>query len=154
MFSRTVRLWNIETSMCIATFHGDYGHRDTVLTIDFNHDCSKLVSGGHDHKIAIWDLSEPKLALTIERSHNYDKNSRNNTIKTVFHPFPIFSNRQIHHNYIDCVQWHGDMILSKVNKNRYFIKFSYTMWCFANFRPVYFKNANDCYFFIIFNSQL
>lgn len=49
----SVRLWNIETMVCIATFHGQNGHRDGVVTIDFNSDASKLVSGGLDHLLVI-----------------------------------------------------------------------------------------------------
>lgn len=36
------RLWNIETGVCIATFHGDQAHRDGVITIDFNRESTKL----------------------------------------------------------------------------------------------------------------
>lgn len=39
----SIRLWNIETLACIATFHGEMAHRADVITIDFNRDCTKLV---------------------------------------------------------------------------------------------------------------
>lgn len=113
---RSVRLWNIETGMCIATFHGEFGHRDDVVTVDLNHDCSKLVSGGNDHMIAIWDIATDEIYLAIQLSKRYDKQNGKRTFKTVYQPYPIFATRGIHRNYVDCVQWHGDMVISKVKK--------------------------------------
>lgn len=111
-----MRLWNIETLVCIANFHGESGHRDTVVSIDFNHDCSKLVSGGIDHMIAIWDLSSPEIVTAIKQSQQYGYRSVK-SFGTIYQPYPIYATRQVHRNYVDCVKWHGDLILSKVNSN-------------------------------------
>lgn len=119
---RSIRLWNIMTKVCIATFHSIGAHRDEVISIDFNRDCTRLISGGLDHMIAIWDLTIPDIASTIEKSKLYDENKSSRAIKTVYHPFPIFSSRLIHSNYIDSVQWHNELILSKV-KNVDALKF-------------------------------
>lgn len=110
----SIRLWNIETKVCIATLHGVNGHRDQVVTVDFNRDGSKLVSGGHDHMLAIWDITIPEITSTIEKSRHYKENDSSRPIKTVLHSFPIFRTRMLHSNYIDCVQWLNDHILSKV----------------------------------------
>lgn len=39
---RSIRLWNIETEVCIATFHGEDAHRCEVLTVDLNRDFTKM----------------------------------------------------------------------------------------------------------------
>lgn len=111
---RSIRLWNIKTMVCIATFHGANGHRDEVVTIDLNRDCTKLVSGGLDHLIAIWDLTVPIVADAIVNSCNYIAQQQMRGFKTVLQSYPIFRSRQIHINYIDCVQWMNELILSKV----------------------------------------
>ncbi|XP_031632570.1 polycomb protein esc-like [Contarinia nasturtii] len=114
---RSIRLWNIETKVCIATFHGVDSHRDEVVSIDFNFESTKLVSGGLDHMVAIWDLTTPEISAAIEMSTKYDANTSTRDFKTFFHPFPTFTTRRIHKNYVDCVKWFGDFILSKSTEN-------------------------------------
>ncbi len=53
----SVRIWNIMTGDCLAIFTGDGGHKDQVLCCDISDDGLKLVSGGMDHTVKIWDLS-------------------------------------------------------------------------------------------------
>lgn len=111
----SIRLWNIDNGICIATFFGLDTHRDHVVSVDFNHDGTKLVSGGIDHTIVIWDLSKPEIVAAIEKSQTHDA-QHPASFKTCYDPFPIFKTRNIHANYIDCVQWHGDFIISKVKQ--------------------------------------
>lgn len=111
---RSIRLWNIDTHVCIATFHGENGHRDEIVAIDFNRNCTKLVSGGLDHLMAIWDLNVPTIVDAIQQSRSYNEKQQPHGFKTILQCFPIFRSRQIHVNYIDCVQWMNDLILSKV----------------------------------------
>lgn len=102
--------------VCIASFHGEHGHRDDVVSIDLNRDYTKLLSGGTDHMVCIWDLTVPNVAAAIEKSRNYDGTHEKYGFKTVLHMFPIYQSRQLHCNYVDCVQWMNELILSKVNK--------------------------------------
>lgn len=114
---RSIRLWNIETMVCIASFHGDHGHRDDIVSIDFNPDCTKLVSGGLDHMVAIWDLTVPAVAMAIQQSCKYNAQRETRGFKTALQTYPFFRTRRLHCNYIDCVQWLNELVLSKVKTN-------------------------------------
>lgn len=108
------RLWNIHTMVCIANIHSVNSHRDQVITVAFNWNCTKLVSGGMDHKLAIWNLESNEMVSAIEASRTFDKTQCKKDFKTIYEPFPIFTTREIHTNYIDCVRWFGNFVLSKV----------------------------------------
>lgn len=112
----SIRLWNIQTNVCVACFHSNDTHRDQVVSIDFNHDCTQLVSGGNDHKLIIWNLNVPEIQSAIKASNTYNRATAEASFKTVYHPFTAFSSRDVHKNYIDCVSWFGDFIISKVRK--------------------------------------
>lgn len=125
---QSIRLWNINTMVCIATFHGILGHRDEIVTIDFNRNCSQLVSGGMDHVIVVWDLTRKSVATAIVDSCKFDVNKQEtHEFKTVVESYPIFRSRRIHVNYIDCVQWMHKHILSKVNKIIYLLLLGWFM---------------------------
>lgn len=95
----SLRLWNISNGYCIAIFGGLNGHRDEVLYSDFHIKHQKFVSGGLDHYIKIWSLE------------NINMNINNKKCQLVV--FPTFSTREIHSNYVDCVKWIGDLLVSK-----------------------------------------
>lgn len=111
---RSFKLWNIQSSACIASFHGIEGHRDEVVSIDFDRKCERIISGGLDHCVAIWDLTAPSLAEAIEASTYYDPYKSKQAFKTLLVSYPIFWTRELHLNYVDCVRFFGDLILSKV----------------------------------------
>lgn len=72
------------------------------------------VSSGMDHTLAIWDLTVTKIKESIEKSRYYNGKNSDRAFKTVLQCFPIYRTREIHTNYVDCVQWFNDLILSKV----------------------------------------
>ena len=92
-----------------------------------------------DHSILIWDISTERAKLgqfynfyytvkeffqsvyliqysVIEAASVFKLNNSDTPFPTVTLP-PIFSTRDIHSNYIDCIRWFGDFILSKSCEN-------------------------------------
>lgn len=108
----TLRLWNIRTEVCIAIFGGVEGHRDEVLSCDFHCTGTKIISCGMDHSLKIWNFT-PDVLSAIELSKTFNDLTTKRSFPTVRKHFPTFSTRDIHRNYVDCVAWYGNFILSK-----------------------------------------
>ncbi|PWA74234.1 polycomb group protein FIE2 [Artemisia annua] len=53
----SVRLWNVETGICILIFAGAGGHRNEVLSVDFHpSDIYRIASCGMDNTVKIWSI--------------------------------------------------------------------------------------------------
>ncbi|KAH0604483.1 uncharacterized protein H6S33_006860 [Morchella sextelata] len=100
----TVRLWNIgaqyERQPCALICAGE-GHRETILSIAFHASGRYLLSGGMDHIVNLWVLPAAMPAGSDD--------------PLVLH-YPHFATSMVHSNYIDCLAWHGDVVLSKAAK--------------------------------------
>ncbi|PIA46819.1 hypothetical protein AQUCO_01500396v1 [Aquilegia coerulea] len=105
----SVRLWNVDTGVCILIFAGAYGHRNEVLSVDFHpSDMYKIASCGMDNTVKIWSMEE--FWTSVEKSFTWtDLPSK---FPTKYVQFPIML-ASIHSNYVDCNRWLGDFILSK-----------------------------------------
>jgi len=109
-----LRLWNVKTESNIAIFGGVEGHRDEVLSADFNMDGSKIISSGMDHSLKIWRCDTDHITKAIKLSYTGSIKSQ---FPTELCHFPAFSTRDIHRNYVDCCKWFGEFILSKSCEN-------------------------------------
>jgi len=112
----SLRVWNIRTDVLICIFEGVEGHRDEVLSCDFNQLGDKLISCGMDHSLKVWKFDTEEIKLALQASDFYDGNSKNDFPTQVFN-YPYYSTRDVHKNYVDCVRWFGDSILSRSCKD-------------------------------------
>ena len=113
-----LRLWNIKTEHNIAIFGGVEGHRDEVLSADFNSAGTRIVSSGMDHSLKVWRFDTEELQDAIELSYTHDAVKTKEAFPTELCHFPDFFTRDIHRNYVDCCRWFGDFVLSKSCENK------------------------------------
>jgi len=134
----SVRLWNLDTGVCIAIFAGKEGHREQVVSIHFHPTANCFVSSGMDTAVKIWSLCTPELVSSISLSYLQPRREGNLSFLTQMEQFPVFSTDQVHpnesssssinaknnsdsevghSNCIDCVRFVGDLLLTKSTKN-------------------------------------
>jgi len=101
--------------VCIAIIGGAEGHRDEVLSGDFNLSGTLIMSSSIDHSLKMWNINTPKVCNAIEESENFTKSNR--SFQTVLINHVEFSTRDVHTNYIDYVRWFGNLLLSKSCQN-------------------------------------
>eukprot|EP00873_Tetraselmis_striata_P023352 jgi/Tetstr1/443616/TSEL_031615.t1 len=111
----SLRLWNLKTKTCVLVFHGDGGHRNEVLSIDFHPLRPGLfASCGMDNTVKVWSYAD--FRSVVEDSHTWEGEPSRFTTRYV--QYPIFSSSKVHGNYVDCIRWLGDLVLSKSVDNR------------------------------------
>ena len=115
----SIRIWNVLTRVCVAVFAGDNGHRDDVLSADVHMAGAALVSAGLDNTIKIWDLTCSKVADAVSASYETPcEKEKLSPFRTTFVQFPVFDTSRVHTDYVDCVRWVGNLILSKSTENK------------------------------------
>lgn len=110
----SIRMWNIETDVCIAIFGALDGHVSEVLSADFNAMGSRIATSGMDNKVIIWNLNKSSIQKAIEESFTFNLNDSRRGFRTVLEHYPEHSVHDIHNKYVDCVEWMGNFIISKV----------------------------------------
>ena len=122
----SLRLWNVQSATCIAIFAGHDAHRDAVLTCGWHPLGNRFVSGGMDNSVKIWSLESDEMMNAIKESWRTQPITKRDTattasrpqsthkvFKTLYEQTPIFSTSKVHLDYCDCVQFVGDLVLSK-----------------------------------------
>ena len=110
----TIRLWNLdrkfENQPCVAMFCGE-GHKQPILATTFHPNGRWMLSGGLDTAVCLWSVPTPaELDKTEEELESH------------YEPhviyYPDFYSTEVHHNYVDCLQFYGDLILSRASKSQ------------------------------------
>jgi polycomb protein EED len=122
----SIRLWNVVSCVCVALFTGDAAHRGEVLSIDFHLDGHRFASGGMDNAIKVWSLQQCQAAVDkadalAQQLIDADADDQLPAIgaqamgkfRSAVVQMPWYSTCRIHRNYVDCVRWHGDLLLTK-----------------------------------------
>lgn len=98
---QSVRLWNVETSVCIVVFAGSL-HCSQVLSIDFDAGGDHIISTGMDHNLLVWKLASEEIKAVIDKSSRHLPRNPFPTIRVYEHEFLT---RSVHDNYVDSVIW-------------------------------------------------
>ena len=106
----TIRLWNIEpkstAAPCVALFAGE-GHKSPILAVNFHPNGKWLLSGGIDHAVCLW-------AIPALKKHT----GKSDTANPLVVYYPHFFTKELHPNYVDCLTFYGDLILSKAARDQ------------------------------------
>lgn len=70
-----LRLWNVKTEHNIAIFGGVEGHRDEVLSADFNMDGTKIISCGMDHSLKMWRMDTDNIQVISGLISSFENNT-------------------------------------------------------------------------------
>ncbi|KAL1296983.1 hypothetical protein AAFC00_004582 [Neodothiora populina] len=99
----SIRLWTLnprhQKQPCAAILGGG-GHTQPILTLGFHSSGKYLISGGEDTMVCLWavpDLSDEEMGTDVIKECHY----------------PLFASSEIHSDYVDCIEFFGDLILSR-----------------------------------------
>jgi polycomb protein EED len=115
----SIRLWNVKNATCVAIFAGHEGHRDNILAIAWHSSGRRFVSAGMDTTVKLWNTGEgTNVHRAIQASNSvkaqtWDASAAPGSFRTIYEQMPYFSTNKIHTDYVDCVRFVGDLVLSK-----------------------------------------
>ena len=114
----SIRIWDLRRwddkyeSPCIIICGHGQGHHEGLLSISWHLSGRYIVSGAHDNAICVWtipDLSDASdFWISISPTARKSKSDAVHVVQ-----YPHFVTAAVRSNYVDCVCFFGDMILSK-----------------------------------------
>jgi polycomb protein EED len=114
----SIRIWDLRRwndkyeSPCIIICGQSHGHRQGLLSIAWHISGRYIVSGAHDNAVCLWtipDLSDASdFWVSISPAARKSKSEAVHVVQ-----YPHFVTAAVHSDYVDCVCFFGDMILSK-----------------------------------------
>lgn len=108
-----LRRWNAKTeSPCIVICGQGSGHKEGVLKIAWHESGRYLVSGAHDNMVCIWTIPDLSDGSDFWKSISPEHRRTKSLAVHVVH-YPHFVTSAVHSDYVDCLCFFGDMILSK-----------------------------------------
>lgn len=113
----SIRLWNLRTFACVAIFAGHHGHNEGVLSLSWHSDGERFASSGVDKSIRLWNLNDGKVKEALQASTSLNSPHDRQSFHPAMPQFPYFVTHKVHINFVDCVQFIGDMLLSKSTYN-------------------------------------
>ncbi|KAL3118950.1 hypothetical protein niasHT_003733 [Heterodera trifolii] len=120
----TVRIWNVTYSQCLAILGGTNGHRDQVISLDFDSSGAFLATASMDHAVKLWHIGK---GTEVHENITASLRGQLNSVQSVEMHFPICHSKDQHTNYVDCVRIFHNFIFSKSCEN------CITMWKFGKF---------------------
>ena len=66
--------------MCVAIFGGVEGHRDEVLSADFNPLGTQILSCGMDHSLKVWGMESSELKNMVQESYKYQRGVKRSVV--------------------------------------------------------------------------
>lgn len=110
----TIRLWDLrpkfEAQPCVAIFSGE-GHKQPTLSMAFHPNGRWLLSGGLDTAVCLWAVPD------LDQLDQPEDQISQHTAPTVVY-YPHFMSIEIHPNYVDCLQFYGDLIFSRAARDQ------------------------------------
>ena len=115
----SIRIWDLrrkielgENACLIICGHG-HGHKEPVLTCAWHGLGTYLISGGQDHMVCIWTVPDLAPDSLFFKSCKQPADGIRSSAETKVIHYPHFATSAVHSNYVDCVCFYGDLILSK-----------------------------------------
>lgn len=113
-----VRLFNLhpryEKQPCVHILAGG-GSKQPLMGIRFHPNGRWMLTGGMDTAVCLWHLPPVEALENPELQHS-DGDALEEP-KITYHPH--FASTEIHHNYVDCLEFFGDLIISRAAKDMF-----------------------------------
>lgn len=115
---KSIRIWDLRRwdskhdSATIIICGAGHGHKESVLSVGWHDGGRYLISGGFDNRVCVWTIPDlsPESSFWEEISPAQAER-HSDRVRMIY--FPHFVTLAVHANWIDCVRFWGDNILSK-----------------------------------------